>query len=248
MQGAPAATSPGPDWVRPGFLVAAAFASLAALAVLCGPEPAALAPLCVPFAVLALRFFELARFRLVHRSGWLLLLVPWTALSVVAEHSLETQWIWRVPAAVVAIGLLVFLFVKQRSLQLALRKSGQQRPDQDGEDWALGGLLALVFLLHVARVVALFLEPQRPEHWLLGLCALPLLWLQLTRSRRFPDLAGLFWILAVGVEVVRCLDGSVLWIRPVNALVLCCVLWIYLISGRVRRTFAGPAEAGAVAA
>jgi hypothetical protein len=81
MQGAPITKPDGP-WVHRDQLVCGAAAAVGmVLANYLDDRPFVLGP---PLLLLAVRFFELARFRLVHRSGWLLVAsLSWLLLATI---------------------------------------------------------------------------------------------------------------------------------------------------------------------
>src|SRR5262249_33666607 len=136
----PARIAP-PRFVRPAFLAPAALAATMALLAIAVPRAEPTAALAFACLGLAVRFFELARFHAVHRSGWLLLLALCCAIAAGVQgcdwRTPSGPWL-ALPAAVLTIGLVVWLFVAQRR---------RHDPTQDGADWPLGGFLLVVALL-----------------------------------------------------------------------------------------------------
>ena len=98
-----------------------------------------------PLLLTAVRFFELARFRLVHRSGWLLVASLWVASPL----PLNVPWLAAMELGcltpIVLLGIV--LFVQQRHRQLAMRRANKQSAPRDGEDRALGGFLTMPAML-----------------------------------------------------------------------------------------------------
>jgi hypothetical protein len=231
-----------PYFVRPGFLVAAALAATVAILNIAvwdlGLDLACLG--------LAVRFFELARFRAVHRSGWLLLLALWSAI-VTGVQGFERRtpsgpWL-ALPAAVLTIALAVSLFVAQRR---------RHDPTQDGADWPLGGFLlaiALAFFGFVCWPLAFLFRGQAGDAHapgavlLTAMCAV-LLALQFGRNRWFPRIAVACSVASaiLGIGALE-LAGSALPDEVRLAIVewSLIALWtaVYLLGApRVRRTFA----------
>jgi hypothetical protein len=226
------------SWPRSGQCALAVIAGLAAVATQFSPAESSVDVLMLPLAVLAIRFFELARFKLVHRSGWLLVYSVWSMLGAALSAKWDGPWRWSLSFLIATFVLGAALFVQQRQEQFAMLRANEQRPDQDGEDWALGGLLALVFVLLLVSVLEMAGAGISMWGWASGLLALPLLWLQLVRSPRFPVLAGLWLLANVAVDIGLLVAGP-----KNNAVLLSDVgifsaLWLYLtVAKRVHRTF-----------
>ena len=235
MQGAAAAVAQS-RWVRPGQLGLAAIALIAGGVSLWLPTVSVLG---LPLLLSAVRFFELARFRLVHRSGWLLV----ASLYFASPLILNVPWLSAMEIGYLALFVLlgIVLFVQQRDHQLAMRQANMQSATQDGEDWALGGILALpAMVLFVVSLSGMMAYTE-----LLALAAaasaLLLLWLQLTRCWRFPGLMRSWLLLATIFMIVNAIARD----NPVSNVVPGCVIfalaWLYLrFAARVRRTFSVP--------
>jgi hypothetical protein len=240
MQGAPITKPDGP-WARRDQIVCAAAAAVGmVLANYVGDRPFVLGP---PLLLLAVRFFELARFRLVHLSGWLL---AYTAGAVI-YHVATTPWSeptrleLALPLATAVLGFA--LHIQQRDHLRATVAAGLQRPNQNGEEWALGGALAAPF---AGLVFAVLNQFAVQGIWLaaLTMLALPVLWLQLVRSAWFPG-CMIVWLLGVGIDrtVQSLANGRALPLVAGEATAIALAIVYLLTSRRVQRTFAGTATA-----
>lgn len=135
----------------------------------------------------------------------------------------------------------IVLFVQQRDHQLAMRQANMQSATQDGEDWALGGILALpAMVLFVIRLIGMMACTE-----LLALAAAPsallLLWLQLTRCWRFPGLMRSWLLLATIFMIVNAIARDKPVINVVPGCIIFALAWLYLrFAARVRRTFSVP--------
>lgn len=114
----------------------------------------------------------------------------------------------------------IVLFVQQRDHQLAMRQANMQSATQDGEDWALGGILALpAMVLFVVSLIGMMAYTE-----LLSLAA-----------------AASALLLATIVIIVNAITRD----KPVSNVVPGCIsfalAWLYLrFAARVRRTFSVP--------
>jgi hypothetical protein len=227
-----------PRFVRPQHLVPAALALALAIPLTAADRTTRLAILALPALLLAARFYELARFEAVHRSGFLLLLTGWNALSasLLAADKLVGAALWgAIAAAALLLVLAGYLFAVQRRLHDAR---------QDGADWAFGGFLAWFGAGSVFLVLAPLVEGPAARTLALAAAAAVLLWLQVRRHPWFPRLAATFAVAAPLLELAsgRIAEDVRLQVGVLAALSACVEVVYLLRAPRVRRTFAPAAD------
>ena len=189
----------GPWLVRPRFLLPAIVALVAAVASLLvnrvseqwqpavGSLRSSTDLAFVPLCVFACRYYELARFTAVRRSGWALACAVAAAVMLFVMPSFEEFWRSRLLFIYLLLAMTVSLFARQRQLQ----RSGGEGTQPD---WPFGGLLALVGAIALDSGFGLMRAESGPWEWAIGLGGITVLWLQTRRHVWFPALACI-WVL-----------------------------------------------------
>ena len=197
--------------VRPVYVRHAVAWAIASLLFLLAPR-LAMTLYFAPAVVLACRYHELAHHRTVRTSKWTFFAIALCAVISVIwmmdQHlrPLEMTLHLALATAVVCAGFHL------RSTQQQLAADQEPSARVHGEDdyqpmWACGGLLAGMPVLLLLAAYGGALSWRTPLVLLWGLCALPLLVLQLRTHPAFPRLA-ILWLAAFFVSEVVCLPAS----------------------------------------
>lgn len=197
----------------------------------------------VPAVVLACRYHELAWYREVRVSYWLLTLITMCAMVSVwwtIEHHTGTfELALQLAMAVTVFGAGVHLWTTQRRFA---DRFDRRIDDDHRPRWAGGGFLAGMPALFVLGLYGGLVSWRTPIVLLWGLSAIPLLALQLRTHPMFPRLA-IAWLLAFfGIDVI-CLapnnetQGDDLFLAASILLVVLPLAGYLEFHPRVRRTF-----------
>lgn len=236
----PAATQP---YEREHFARPAGIAFAASVAFLLIPST----PLqfCFPpTLILACRYHELARFRAVRPSTWLVLLA---VLCVAAAttwslvHLSGGVQLFHLTVGASLLGLVFHLCSTQRRLAAGRSRRSRERDDDDVQ-WAFGGLLAGMPILFLLGAVGGVLSWRTPLVLAWGLSGLVVAALQLRRHRLFPRLAIAWLLTFLGIELIGSLyagdaQGDEAFLAAVIVQIVVPVAAYLEFHPRVRRTF-----------
>lgn len=205
----------------------------------------------VPAAVLGCRYYELARYRAVHRSGLLfvlILLCSFASILWTMEHRLGEILPLELALAGAWLGLGACLFFVQSRLQQGRGSHVLPYPYECEPCWAFGGFLAILPVIFLVGFGNGLVAWRSPLTMLWGLCGVALLVLQVRRHGLFPRLTLawlVLWLFDETIGVSSSTDSD--WndgplIAYCAVLLMVVLLGTYLeFSPRVRRTFAAPA-------
>lgn len=238
---------------RPEFAWPARIAFAAAVALLLAPAWP-LAAFFAPAFVVGCRYHELSRFAAVRPSRWTFLLLALTVgggtLWLVTRQASSHETPLLAAATLGAALAAAHLFAVQRRLAAAQTPTGLLlATDEDGPEWACGGLLAVLPVLFLLAFRECCAGRSSPLTLLWGAAALPLVALQLRRDARFPTLTIAWLAAGVALELgATCTAADDTFDDALAALaavtVAAAALAGYLrLAPRVRATFGGAAAA-----